>query len=159
MQPESIPAGALTHINLAFMEFDETFNLVDVQGDIVARVSRLKMTYPGLRVNVAIGGWDFNDPPTSNYFSNMASSYDNRQTFIQSVISYLQKYGLDGIDIGANNPGDLPKHRYELTIYHYQTGSIQQLLTAEVFPPIRRIMLYFWVRFRRRLRRRIQAGR
>jgi GH18 family chitinase len=159
MQPESIPAGALTHINLAFIEFDETFSLVDIQGDIVARVSRLKMTYPGLRVNVAIGGWDFNDPPTSNYFSNMASSYDNRQAFINSVISYLQKYGLDGIDIGAHNPRDLPEYRYELTIYRYQTGSTQQLLTAEVFPQIRRIMLYFWVRFRKRSRRRIPAGR
>lgn len=65
MQPESIPAGALTHINLAFIEFDDTWNLVDVTGDIVARISRLKMTYPGLRVNVAVGGWSFNDSPTS----------------------------------------------------------------------------------------------
>lgn len=100
MEPESIPAGALTHINLAFIEFDDTWNLVDVTGDIVARVSRLKMTYPGLRVNVAVGGWDFNDAPTESYFSTMAGSEDNRQAFISSVISYLQKYGLDGIDIG-----------------------------------------------------------
>jgi GH18 family chitinase len=159
MQPESIPAGALTHINLAFIEFDEKFNLVDVQGDIVARVSRLKMTYPGLRVTVAIGGWDFNDPPTSNYFSNMASSYDNRQAFINSVISYLQKYGLDGIDIGAYDTGNLSKHRYELTIYRYQTGSTQQLLTAEVFLQIQRITPYFWARFRKRLRGQIPVGR
>ena len=101
MQPEAIAAGALTHINLAFVLFDDTFNIIDTQGDIVARVSRLKMTYPGLRVNAAIGGWSFNDPPTQFYFSNMASTYDNRQTFINSVISYLQKYGLDGIDIGV----------------------------------------------------------
>jgi GH18 family chitinase len=104
MEPEAIAAGALTHINLAFILFDDTYNLVDVQGDLVARVSRLKATYLGLRVNAAIGGWSFNDPPTSSYFSNMVSSYDNRQTFINSVISYLQKYGLDGIDIGGLNP-------------------------------------------------------
>lgn len=55
MQPENIPAGALTHINLAFILFDSTFKLIDQQGDIVARVSRLKARYPGLRVNIAVG--------------------------------------------------------------------------------------------------------
>jgi GH18 family chitinase len=103
MQPEAIAAGALTHINLAFVLFDDTFNIVDAQGDIVARVSRLKMTYPDLRVNAAIGGWSFNDPPTQDFFSNMVSTYDNRQTFINSVMSYLQRYDLDGIDIGRYN--------------------------------------------------------
>ncbi|KAH8889137.1 hypothetical protein GQ53DRAFT_653194, partial [Thozetella sp. PMI_491] len=104
MMPEAIPAGALTHINLAFINFDSTFNLQDVGGDIVARVSKLKLTYPGLRVNIAVGGWNFNDPPTQNYFSNMASDYDNQQTFINSVVSYLNKYGLDGIDIDWEYP-------------------------------------------------------
>ena len=113
MQPEAIPAGALTHINLAFIQFDDTYNLVDVGGDLVARVSKLKLTYPGLRVNVAVGGWDFNDPPTQYYFSNMANDYGNRQTFINSVISYLTKYGLDGIDIdweypAASDRGGIP---------------------------------------------------
>jgi GH18 family chitinase len=101
MEPEAIAAGALTHINLAFVLFGENFNIIDLQGDIVARVSKLKLTYPGLRVNIAIGGWSFNDPPTQQYFSNMASTEENRQTFINSVMSYLQKYGLDGIDIGV----------------------------------------------------------
>ncbi|ETS82826.1 hypothetical protein PFICI_04702 [Pestalotiopsis fici W106-1] len=104
MMPESIPAGALTHINLAFIEFDENFELVDTGGDIVARVSKLKMTYPGLRVNVAIGGWNFNDPPTATYFSDMAASHENRQTFISSLSAYLTKYGLDGIDIDWEYP-------------------------------------------------------
>lgn len=104
MQPEAIPAGALTHINLAFIEFDEDFKLVDIGGDIVARVSKLKLTYPGLRVMVAVGGWNFNDPPTQTYFSDMARDYDSRTTFIDSVMSYLTKYGLDGIDIDWEYP-------------------------------------------------------
>ncbi len=54
-----------------------------------------------MRVNAAIGGWAFNDAPTQYLFSNMSSTYENRQTFISSVMSYLTKYGLDGIDIGA----------------------------------------------------------
>ncbi len=104
MQPEAIPAGALTHINLAFIQFDDTYNLIDTGGDLVTRVSKLKLRYPGLRVNVAVGGWNFNDPPTKHYFSDMANDHDNRQTFISSVVAYLTKYGLDGIDIDWEYP-------------------------------------------------------
>ena len=98
--PESIPAGALTHINLAFIQFGDDWKMVDEYGDIVTRVTRLKTTYAGFRVNVAIGGWNFNDPPSANYFSTIAGSYRNRQTFIDSLILYLTKYGLDGVEIG-----------------------------------------------------------
>lgn len=54
-EPESIRAGALTHINIAFAEVDSNFKITDTNGDIVARVSSLKRVNPGLRVNIAIG--------------------------------------------------------------------------------------------------------
>ena len=53
--PESIQAGALTHINIAFAVIDSGFRITDTNGDIVARVSSLKRSNPGLRVNIAIG--------------------------------------------------------------------------------------------------------
>jgi GH18 family chitinase len=53
--PENIAAGALTHINLAFAEISEDFEMTDENGPIVARTSRLKKKHPGLRVNIAIG--------------------------------------------------------------------------------------------------------
>jgi hypothetical protein len=31
-----------------------------------------------LRVNIALGGWGFNDPPTQTQFSHMASNVENR---------------------------------------------------------------------------------
>ncbi len=58
MEPETIPAGPLTHINLAFQLIGVDFKITDTKGDIVARVSRLKKIYPGLRVMVAVGTFD-----------------------------------------------------------------------------------------------------
>ena len=89
IQPENIPAGVLTHINVAFEYVADSHEITDNSGTIVARVSRLKKRYPGLRVNIALGGWVFNDPPTQYRFSDMASTYDNRAVFIESLINYI----------------------------------------------------------------------
>nr|POE90695.1 killer toxin subunits alpha/beta [Quercus suber] len=104
--PEHVAAGPMTHINLAFVNIGSDFKLVDdpAQGDIINRVTHLKDQFPGLRVNIAVGGWNFNDPPTQHIFSDLVSTYDNQMTFINSVSSFLTKYGLDGIDIDWEYP-------------------------------------------------------
>jgi GH18 family chitinase len=56
-EPESIKAGALTHINIAFALIDLNFHITDTNRDLVARVSNLKRIHPALRVNIAIGNW------------------------------------------------------------------------------------------------------
>ena len=55
MQPENIPAGVLTHINVAFEYVSADHEITDEVGHITGRVSRLKNIYPGLRVNIALG--------------------------------------------------------------------------------------------------------
>ncbi|KAI4193916.1 MAG: hypothetical protein LQ350_008076 [Teloschistes chrysophthalmus] len=102
--PEDLEVAPLTHINLAFVNFDSNFKMIDTDGELISRVSFLKSRYQGLRVNVAIGGWVFNDPPTETLFSDMASTYSNRRTFTTSLVSFIQKYGLDGVDIDWEYP-------------------------------------------------------
>ena len=145
LEPESIPAGALTHINLAFVQFGDDWKMVDEYGDIVTRVTRLKTTNAGLRVNVAIGGWNFNDPPSSTYFSTMAGSYGNRQTFIASLISYLTKYGLDGIEIGEFSTSTPILVRF-IDLKSLQTGSIQQQPIVAAAMTIRTTLSYCWLK-------------
>ncbi|WQF83340.1 Putative glycoside hydrolase family 18, catalytic domain, glycosyl hydrolase family 18 (GH18) active [Colletotrichum destructivum] len=104
-EPEVLPVDPLTHINLAFVNFGDDWKIIDDSPDWVKRVVLRKIDHPSLRVNIAIGGWAFNDPPTSTYFSRMASTYDSRQTFVDSVVEYLRAYGLDGVDIDWEYPG------------------------------------------------------
>lgn len=104
LEPESIPAGVLTHINVAFEYVSAEHEITDMVGPVVGRTSRLKNIYSGLRVNIAIGGWTFNDPPTATRFSDMASTVSTRQTFIKSLIKYMKKYALDGVDIDWEYP-------------------------------------------------------
>ena len=59
MEPENIPAGVLTHINVAFEYVSAEHEITDGVGHIAGRASRLKNIYPGLRVNIAIGQLHF----------------------------------------------------------------------------------------------------
>lgn len=59
LQPENIPAGVLTHINVAFEYVSAEHEITDEVGSITGRVSRLKRIYPGLRVNIALGKSNF----------------------------------------------------------------------------------------------------
>ncbi|KAK1841138.1 Killer toxin subunits alpha/beta 1 [Colletotrichum chrysophilum] len=108
-EPEDLPLAPLTHLNLAFVNFGSDYKLIDEHSEWVRRLVLRKLRYPNLRINIAIGGWAFNDPPTSTYFSDMASSYDGRRTFIRSVVDYLRNYGLDGVDIDWEYPGALDR--------------------------------------------------
>ncbi|KAL2116052.1 hypothetical protein VTJ04DRAFT_10307 [Mycothermus thermophilus] len=102
--PEDLLVTGLTDINVAFINFGEDFKLVDAGGDIVHRLAKLRLDHPGLHVSIAIGGWTFNEGETADYWSKMASTFTNRHTFITSVVQYLIKYGLNGVDLDWEYP-------------------------------------------------------
>lgn len=107
IQPENLPAGVLTHINVGYEGISDSGEITDQNGWTMARVTRLKRRYDGLRVNVVIGGWDFNDPrqqprtaETMGRWSAMVESVENRDKFVSSLVNYMHKYSLNGVDIG-----------------------------------------------------------
>ncbi|KAI1658123.1 putative bacteriodes thetaiotaomicron symbiotic chitinase [Daldinia decipiens] len=103
-EPEDIVVAGLTHLNLAFVNFGDDFKLQTGDGSLIYRASLLKVNNPGLHVCISVGGWDFNDPPDQALWSHMANDYTNRQMFISSVVDFLKKYGLDGIDLDWEYP-------------------------------------------------------
>lgn len=105
MMPEEIPVGSYTHLNFAFAFIDpKTFEVAAMdasQVDLYSRTTALKQLNSGLQVWISIGGWSMNDPdqPTHATFSTLAGSKDAQDKFFKSLLSFMQTYGFDGVDL------------------------------------------------------------
>lgn len=97
---------ALTHLNYAFAYINpETFQIMTMDtatpASLFDDVAELKFTKPDLKIYISIGGWTFSDNGTETQpvFGNIAKSSKNRATFAKNVMTFLDQYGFDGIDI------------------------------------------------------------
>ncbi|KAJ6538818.1 hypothetical protein DFH09DRAFT_1249584 [Mycena vulgaris] len=94
-------------VNFAFALLSDTFTIIEMSpGDAAlwTRTTALKKNNVALKVFLSIGGWSFNDPPTSNIFSDLVGSDANTAAFITSTLNTLQAYGFDGIDVDWEYP-------------------------------------------------------
>jgi len=104
MKPKDIPLGYYTHLNFAFaMVHPKTFHVAPMDANTASlykEVTSLKARQPGLQVWIAIGGWAHNDPgPYRTAFSDMAKSPSNMNAFFESLVTFMQQYGFDGVDL------------------------------------------------------------
>lgn len=113
---EDIDGEKLTHIYLSFARIDNNFRIsnydVRIPGvpDTVSsktimdgtweEVKRLQKKFPDLKIIIAVGGWG------AEGFSDMASTEVTREIFVDSVVEYIEKYDLDGVDLDWEYPVD-----------------------------------------------------
>ncbi|XP_015515301.2 probable chitinase 2 [Neodiprion lecontei] len=64
------------------------------------RMTELRNKHPGLKVTIAIGGWN---EGSANY-SELAASPQRRQTFVNSAVDFVRKYNFDGLDLDWEFP-------------------------------------------------------
>ncbi|KAJ7636644.1 hypothetical protein FB45DRAFT_741932, partial [Roridomyces roridus] len=94
-------------VNFAFAYISSSFKVVEMTaGDskLWSETTALKSQNPSLKVFLSIGGWTFNNPPTSGIFSALVASAANTNVFIKSVLGVMNAYGFDGIDIDWEYP-------------------------------------------------------
>ncbi|MFZ2539077.1 MAG: glycoside hydrolase family 18 protein [Oscillospiraceae bacterium] len=98
---EDVQGNLLTDVNIAFATITpdctilvNPINELDLPKELVA----LKEKYPHLKINLSIGGWGLDG------FSDMALTKKTRSIFIESIVSYLELFNLDGVDIDWEFP-------------------------------------------------------
>ncbi|MBB4909602.1 glycosyl hydrolase family 18 protein [Actinophytocola algeriensis] len=97
----SIQYNKLTHINYAFAlpNSNGTLQGIPDPGKLSSLVSLGHSN--NVRVSLAIGGWnDGND----SAFEALAANASSRTTFVNSVVSVVNQYNLDGVDIDWEYP-------------------------------------------------------
>ncbi|ALL39886.1 glycosyl hydrolase family 18 protein [Serratia marcescens] len=67
---------------------------------LVGQVLALKTKNPQLKIGFSVGGWTLTEP-----FYRMANDRNHRNTFNQSVVNFIKKWGFDFIDIDWEYPG------------------------------------------------------
>jgi chitinase len=102
LQPGEIDALSLTRINYAFANIEDGRMVTGFAEDArnFALLTGLKRENPSLTVLVSVGGWLW-----STHFSDVSLTPQSRTLFIQSVMDFLTRYDLDGLDIDWEYPG------------------------------------------------------
>ncbi|MFN3402626.1 MAG: glycoside hydrolase family 18 protein [Cytophagaceae bacterium] len=97
-----IEANKLTHINYAFATISKSGVLNPPKSSDVTNLRHLvslKKVNPDLKVLISVGGWG------AEYFSDVSLTEQSREKFNKSVIAFIKKYELDGVDLDWEYPG------------------------------------------------------
>jgi len=102
IQPGQIAAQKLTRINYAFanLQGGRIVNGFTNDDRNLAALVALKQENPSLTVLVSVGGWLW-----SGNFSDIALTKTSRDLFIESVVEFINRNHLDGLDIDWEYPG------------------------------------------------------
>ncbi|MGC2162567.1 MAG: glycoside hydrolase family 18 protein [Silvibacterium sp.] len=102
LQPGEIAAQKVTRINYAFANIQNGVIVNGFPTDAAnfTALNALKQQNPSLTVLVSVGGWLW-----SGNFSDTVLTGQSRKAFIDSVVAFIEKYDLDGLDIDWEYPG------------------------------------------------------
>ncbi|XP_078402642.1 acidic mammalian chitinase-like [Cetorhinus maximus] len=110
--PENVDPCLCTHLIYAFAGMKDNQITTIEWNDVTLYHSfnSLKNKNANLKTLLSVGGWSFG----TQKFSAMASTSETRQTFIRSVISFLRRYGFDGLDIDWEYPTGADKKHFTM---------------------------------------------
>jgi len=102
LAPGQVDPHSITRINYAFALIKDGRIVSGLPHDEqnLASVTALRKQNPSLTVLISVGGW-----LGSGGFSDVALTRDTRARFIDSVMDFLARHDLDGLDVDWEYPG------------------------------------------------------
>jgi chitinase len=97
----SIQYSKLTHINYAFLLPTSTGGLQAIENPSKLQTLVSQAHANGVKVLIAVGGWNNGD---DSGFESLAANSTYRNNFVNNLISFVNQYGLDGVDIDWEYP-------------------------------------------------------
>jgi chitinase len=102
MSPGQIPSG-YTHIHYAFADITPGFGVgLNRFSDVFEQFKSLQ----GMKRIVAFGGWAFSTEPATYQFFRNAVKPENRATFADACVAFVNSHGLDGVDFDWEYPAE-----------------------------------------------------
>lgn len=96
----------LTHINFAFALPTSTGALKPLSGTAMLQTIVTNAHAVGGKVYIAVGGWSDGGTPLGPIFASAASNTTNRTKLITDIMTIVNTYNLDGVDIDWEFPSN-----------------------------------------------------
>lgn len=112
---DRIQYDALTHINFAFAIPTKEGTLRPLENSKEAKEIIIQAHKHNITVNIAVGGWSYNDKTLESTFVEATNTDDKIQRFVDSIIGMVNEYGFDGVDMDWEYPraGEPSQDQYE----------------------------------------------
>ena len=105
----------ITHVNYAFAIPNSDGSLRPLENPALAKKVIKKAHENGAKALLAVGGWSYNGTLLESTFKSATSTKAKRKKFVKAIITMMDKYGFDGIDMDWEHPrvDDSSKKQYE----------------------------------------------
>jgi GH18 family chitinase len=128
----AIQYSKLTHINYAFALPTYTGGLQAIENP--SKLSSLVSSghANGVKVLIAVGGWNNGD---DGAFESLAANATYRTNFVNALVSFVNQYGLDGVDMDWEYPDNGASANNYLLLMTQLSNALHaqgKLLTAAV---------------------------
>lgn len=121
---KEIKYGMLTHINYAFAIPNSDGTVKALENPDLAKEIVKNAHSAGVKVHLAVGGWEYNGTPLEATFVAATDSDDKCKSLADSILKLVDEYDFDGVDMDWEHPrtdGD-SKNQYTTLLKYLREG-------------------------------------